>query len=200
MVADSIVEIRRLTGEDLQRELPALARLRIEVFRDFPYLYEGSMDYEQKYLEVYLRSSRCAMIAAYDQQRIVGAASALPLSDENDYVQEPFLHAGYDLKRIFYFGESVLLPSYRGQGLGHAFFDRREEVARSYGDYDITCFCAVQRSERHPQRPSSYRSLESFWTKRGYASRAELQAEFTWRDVGDQKETAKKMTYWLKEW
>ena len=35
----SEIWLERLTGERLRQHLPELARLRITVFRDFPYLY-----------------------------------------------------------------------------------------------------------------------------------------------------------------
>jgi hypothetical protein len=44
------MKTRALTGEDLERALPALAALRIEVFRAFAYLYAGSPGYEMRYL------------------------------------------------------------------------------------------------------------------------------------------------------
>ncbi|HBF93820.1 MAG TPA: GNAT family N-acetyltransferase, partial [Marinobacter adhaerens] len=42
------VSIRRLSGDQIKPYLDDLARLRIEVFRHFPYLYDGDMDYERK--------------------------------------------------------------------------------------------------------------------------------------------------------
>ena len=42
--------IETLTGEALQRALPDLARLRIEVFREWPYLYDGTLDYERTFM------------------------------------------------------------------------------------------------------------------------------------------------------
>lgn len=196
----SAVAVRRLVGAELHGSIDALAELRIAVFRDFPYLYDGSADYEKKYLETYLKSERCALIAAYDGDRIIGAASALPLLDETAEVQAPFRKAGIELARVFYFGESVLRKEYRGHGLGNKFFDGREEVARSFGDYDLTCFCAVQRPDDHPARPKDYRPLNGFWEKRGYRIRQDLQSEFSWKEVGGREETPHKMTYWMKEW
>ena len=44
------VRFEALTGERLAQALPSLAELRIAVFRDFPYLYDGTLAYEQDYL------------------------------------------------------------------------------------------------------------------------------------------------------
>ena len=42
------IRIERWSGAALEQYIPDLARLRIEVFRDFPYLYDGDYDYEKK--------------------------------------------------------------------------------------------------------------------------------------------------------
>ena len=36
------IEVKSITGEDIYAILPGLARLRIIVFRDWPYLYDGT--------------------------------------------------------------------------------------------------------------------------------------------------------------
>lgn len=175
-----------------------LAHLRIEVFRDFPYLYEGSIDYEREYLKTYSNSERALLFAVYDQQKMVGATTCIPLTDETKEVQEPFVKAGYDLSKVFYFGESILLRPYRGQRLGHKFFDVRESHAASFGEYDITCFCAVVRPEDHPLKPQDYRPNDQFWLKRGYTQRPELTSLFDWTDLGETTSTSKPMVYWTK--
>jgi GNAT superfamily N-acetyltransferase len=190
----------RLTGPAIRSVFDELARLRITVFRDFPYLYEGSLDYEKAYLDTYASSGRSLLFAVYDGDRMVGATTALPLTDETEEVRRPFLEAGHALDRIFYFGESILLSQYRGYGLGHRFFDERETHARQYGQYDITCFCAVQRPADHPQRPVGYSPLDAFWTRRGYYREPALQSIFSWPDIGETESTPKTMTYWKKDW
>ena len=189
----------RLTGRAFQTVFDDLAALRIAVFRDFPYLYEGSVDYEKNYLETYARSERSFLFAAYDGDRMIGATTALPVLDETEEVREPFQKLGYDLDTIFYFGESILLSAYRGQGLGHRFFDERETHARQFEQYTTACFCAVQRPENHPLRPDNYQPLDEFWLKRGYQRDANLQTTFTWLDRNETIETAKPMIYWTKK-
>ncbi len=199
MTTKPVLRYERLTGRAIHDVFDELARLRIAVFRDFPYLYEGSVDYERAYLETYARSERSLLFAAWDGDRMVGATTALPLADETVDVQQPFRDAGYDLDAVFYFGESVLLPDYRGHGLGHRFFDEREAHAQKIGEYTLTCFCAVQRSAEHPQRPTDYHPLDDFWKKRGYRPEPALQSTFRWPDIGEIESTPKSMVYWVKE-
>src|SRR5690606_17923419 len=110
--------------------LNALAELRIAVFRDFPYLYDGSLEYEERYLRTYANSPDSVIVLVRDGQRVVGASSGIPLADETEELKRPFLEQGLDVDRIFYCGESVLLAEYRGRGLGVRFFQEREAHAR----------------------------------------------------------------------
>ena len=192
------VRLERLTGETLRQRLADLARLRIEVFRAFPYLYDGDLGYEQRYLETYLRSQDSALIAAFDGDRIVGAATALPLADETDNIIAPFRRHGFDIKSVFYFGESVLLSSFRGRGIGVAFFEEREAWARDLGRFSLACFCAVDRPTDHPRRPKDYVPLDALWRRRGFRRIPDMTTEFVWKDLDEAGQSPKRMVYWMK--
>lgn len=185
-------------GADISSVLEPLAQLRIRVFRDFPYLYEGTLEYEQEYLQTYLNSERSLLFAAFDGDQMVGATTCIPLTDETEEVQAPFLAAGFEPGHVFYFGESILLPAYRGLGLGHRFFDEREAHAAQFGDYQLTSFCAVERAHDHPLRPADYRPLDEFWAKRGYRKEPGLQTQFSWPDLGSTESSPKTMIYWTR--
>lgn len=192
------LQFRQYTGADIRTVFEPLAQLRIAVFRDFPYLYEGTTAYERSYLETYARAERALLFSVFDAGRMVGATTAIPLADETEDVQAPFRAAGFAVPEIFYFGESVLLPAYRGLGLGHRFFDVREAHAASFGEYRLTCFCAVERPATHPLRPPGYRPLDAFWTKRGYRKEPTLHTTFSWPDLGETVSTPKTMIYWTR--
>jgi GNAT superfamily N-acetyltransferase len=188
--------VERLTGADIEPRLDALAQLRIAVFREFPYLYAGSLAYEREYLRRFAASPRSTLVIARASDEVVGAATATPLLEhgEAEVASEALRTIGIDPARVYYFGESVLLAAHRGRGIGHAFFDHREAAAREHG-FAIASFCAVVRE----QVPAGYAPHDGFWTKRGYQRRPEAVAQFWWRDLGDDKETAKPMVFWTKE-
>lgn len=194
----SQIRIQRATGVALDRYIPDLARLRIEVFREFPYLYDGSLDYEQEYLKTYANVAGSVIVLALDGDKVVGASTGLPMESEPDYVREPFRNEGYDPARVFYFGESVLLKSYRGQGIGAKFFVEREAHAYALNRFDFTCFCAVERAADHPSRPADFIPLDAFWERRGYRKHPELRTRFSWKEVGEVQESEKPMVFWLK--
>ena len=107
-MTDSL-RFERLGGPRFSEVFDELAALRIAVFREYPYLYEGTVAYEKTYLQTYADSGRSFLFAVYDGTRMIGATTCIPLEDETDEVQEPFLKAGFALDEVFYFGESLLL-------------------------------------------------------------------------------------------
>jgi len=190
--------IEPVSGAGIERYLTDLAALRIEVFREFPYLYEGTLEYEARYLRDYANSERGLVVIARDGAQVVGASTALPLTEHSDSLAPTLQAAGIEPARVYYFGESVLRASYRGRGVGHAFFDAREARALELG-FDIATFCAVERPATHPRRPANYVPHDAFWNKRGYVKRPELRTQFSWRDLDEPSETPKPMVFWLKE-
>lgn len=190
--------LRTVTGADLLPHVPALARLRITVFRDWPYLYEGDQAYEEQYLATYAASPRAAVVLALDGAEVVGASTCLPLADETANVRQPFLDAGIAPERVFYFGESVLLGRYRGTGAGVGFFAAREAHARAVSACDYAAFCAVQRPAAHPLKPAGAVPLDAFWRKRGFTPTPQLTCVMSWKETGQAEETPHRLTFWMK--
>jgi GNAT superfamily N-acetyltransferase len=192
------IRIETLRGTALLPLLPALAGLRIAVFRDFPYLYEGDEAHEVEYLRSYAASPRAGVVVAFDGDTPVGAATCLPLADETDNVIAPFRARGWDAGRFFYFGESVLLNPWRKRGIGVAFFAAREAHARAVSACDFSTFCGVQRADdHHPGRPADFVPLDGFWRNRGY-TRLDLACSMTWREVGADIPTPHTLGFWAK--
>lgn len=196
-MAQTNLMIKTISGPAAQAALPALARLRIEIFRAFPYLYDGKEADELTHLQIYATQPQAAIILAQDNEQTIGAATCLPLSAASPLIQKPFLDKGLDPSNFFYFGESVLLPAYRGQGLGRAFFQAREAHAAG-GGYKATCFCAIERPLDHSLRPKDYRPLDAFWHHRGYGPCPDLSCQMSWLDIGTTTPTRKKMVFWTK--
>ncbi len=194
------ITIRTLTGRDAQLHayVDDLARLRISVFRDFPYLYAGSLDYERNYLRTYLDCPDSVIVLALAGDAVVGASTGLPLAAETAEFQQPFHAAGIDVETRFYGGESVLLPHYRGRGIYRAFFAGRENHAREFARFSHMTFCAVQRPADHPRRPPDYVPLDAIWARFGYTRRDDLVTHFQWPDLDQSESTAKPMVFWEK--
>ena len=191
-----VIEVVR--ADEMASVLPDLAQLRITVFRDFPYLYDGDLEYEQRYLNRFSQAQGAVIVVAREGAQVVGAATGVPLGEVEPEFALPFQQRGYDMSTIFYCAESVLLSEYRGRGIGHAFFDHREAHARALGATQC-CFCSVIRPDTHPAKPATYRSLDGFWHKRGYAPLPDATVSFDWKDVDEDIETQKKLQVWTRQ-
>lgn len=189
--------IERVVGAAIEPYLDDLAALRIQVFREYPYLYLGTLEYEARYLRSYASSERSVVVIARAGSNVVGAATAMPATEHDEDVAETLQTAGIDPDHVYYFGESVLRAEYRGRGIGHAFFDQREARARELG-FELAAFCAVERTGDHPRKPRDYVPHDAFWTKRGYSQHPEIRAEFAWRDLDEASESRKPMVFWSK--
>jgi len=193
-----MIAVETFIGAEVEPWLHAVAALRIAVFREWPYLYDGDFDYEAKYLATYAASAASLFVLAFDGDKLVGASTGIPLDHETSAFKQAFFARSIPYGDVFYFGESVLLPEYRNRGIGHRFFDERELHARRMGSCAMTAFCAVERDEGDPRRPPDYRGNELFWAKRGYQPQPDMFCRINWREVGAERETAHRLRYWLR--
>jgi GNAT superfamily N-acetyltransferase len=193
-----VTDLRTLTGAALDAVLDDVARLRITVFRDWPYLYDGTLQHERDYMATYRNSRAAIVVGAFDGAALVGAATGTPMEDHAAEFAAPFAAQSIPLDQIFYCAESVLLPSHRGQGLGHGFFDLREAHALALGRRYMA-FCSVIRPDDHPLRPVDARSNHAFWHRRGYAPLDGVIAAFDWQDVGEPAPSRKQLQFWMRK-
>lgn len=190
--------INVVRGPALRRWIGEVAELRITVFREYPYLYDGAAEYEAEYLRTYVQSPDAVLILVRDGDRVVGASTGVPMAHESDAFKQPLEARGMDPDTVFYCGESVLLPAYRGRGIYKRFFHQRERHARRLGGLRLSCFCAVIRPSDHPLKPPAYRPLDPVWQRFGYRRHPDLHCTYRWKDINHPQETDHPMAYWLK--
>lgn len=191
------ITLTAFTGEAAKQYTSALAELRITVFRDYPYLYDGSLAYEEEYLETFIQSPESIIVVAFDGAKAVGASTGIPLNHEPEPIKRPWLANGYDINKIYYLSESVLLKAYRGQGIGVQFFEQREAWARGL-NYEATVFCGVIRAVDDPYRPEGFVPLNDFWKKRGYRKMHGLTCPMEWKEIHEMEESEKELQFWYK--
>jgi len=192
------MQLETVVGDALARYIPDLARLRMTVFREYPYLYDGSDAYEADYLRTYTASGEAIAVLARDGEAIVGASTGIPLAAETEAFVRPFEALGLDPTAVFYCGESVLLPDWRGRGIYRAFFEAREAYARGLGGMAWISFCGVVRPENHPLRPAHWEPLDAVWRHFGFASEPKLRTSYAWKDIDQPASTEHPMQFWLR--
>ncbi len=191
------LEITSLKGKQILGSIDKLAQLRMTVFREYPYLYDGDFVYEQKYLRTYSQCDESVLIIVRMNDEIIGASTAIPLAFETAECQKPFIENQLNVSDIFYFGESVLLPEYRKKGVYSHFFSQREKAAKHYGAKQ-SAFCAVVRDANDKRRPKDYVPLDEVWRHFGYEIQPNLCAYYDWKEIDQSEQTTKPMTFWMK--
>lgn len=190
------LNMQSLPGPNASDLVDTLAEVRIRVFSEWPYLYAGTLSYEREYLATYFDCDDALVLIARDGDQVIGVSTALPLAAAESDMRAPFEAASIDVGQWLYFGESVVLPEYRGHGLGVGFFAERESHAMALGLEHCT-FCSVERPDDHPARPQHYFGNERFWENRGYQP-MDLRCQYEWPDIGATQPTAKPMRFWQR--
>lgn len=183
-------------GKEIKNHIDELGRFRIEIFREYPYLYEGSLEYERAYLRRYSENAESFLIITKDSLGIVGACTGIPISGESQEFQSFFLETNKN--EIYYIGEVMLRPGARGKKLG----SRLLAAALSLIDpnqYKKVALCTVDRGSNHPLSPENYCPPDYLWRKFAFQKVAHLTAYLDWKDIGQTHETRKPMNVWFRE-
>lgn len=192
--------IKLLTGEELRSFLPFVAQQRINTFREFPYLYEGTIEYETDYLQTYQENEHAAIAVAYVDNKIAGFATGVALNTFDKAMAEAMKQAGLDPTRFYYIGEVIVTPSFRGNKIAEALFAALEQYGQSRG-YAAGCFMTVVRADDDPQMPDNYRSLDRLWNRVGY-KKSKITVNYEWPTIqanGSIKEKNNQLILWLKD-
>lgn len=192
------LKIIRVKGQEIIPFIPELAKLRINIFKEYPYLYDGNLEYEYNYLNTYIKCPESVIVLVFDEDKIVGASSAIPLEFETMEWQKPFLENQIDVHDVFYFGESVLQPEYRGRSVYQHFFSQREAAAKEFG-CKFAAFAAVERAIDDARKPKDYVPLDKVWKYFGYEKHPEICAYFNWKELGEINQSSKPLIFWLKK-
>src|SRR5690606_31080416 len=144
------------------------------------------------------KAQHSIIVLLKENEEIIGATTGIWAREEEESFREPFRSWGIDPDEVFYFGESVILPEYRGKGYGKIFFQEREKYARTLPFVKYLSFCCVVR-QNHPLEPIGYKPLDAFWESQGFKKAHGLVTEYHWKDRDEEQETNKKMQFWIKE-
>lgn len=190
-----MVAFQTIYGLDVIPYLDDIARLRITIFREFPYLYEGSLAYEKEYLAKFSRSKESVTILAKDQEEVIGVFTGLPLHLEDETItrsipQEKLLDS-------FYFSELLLLKAYRKQGIGKNLLQQMETIIKQKSVYQRIVFASILREENHPLKPLEYYSMDNAWKKYGYSKTTDT-CQILWKEINQSEETPKTLAIWEK--
>lgn len=171
---------RTLSGSAITDHLDDLASLRLEIFAEFPYLYQGKREDEISYLSGYAKTPGAIVILAEADGRVVGAATGMPLIHEDAALRDPVTTAGLSIETFYYVGELLFYPAWRGAGMGLQLLSKMEEEIHTLGGYDQIICATVERPDDHPARPAGHISITRFLARTGFSRIEGATTGFTW--------------------
>ena len=195
-------KIKILQGTQLTLLDTFIAKQRLAVFKEYPYLYRGTFSEEYAYLGWFLKLPHTAVAVAYRQDEPVGFLTGTSFTDFDEHFEgtiDLFKKAGFDHTLYYYFGEVIILPEYRGLGLSKQLFAAMENYVRTKTSFSKACF-VCEEHEQHPLKPKDYKELSVLWLRFGY-KKTDLPVYFNWPTIqqnGQTKEQEHVMNYWIK--
>ena len=192
------IEIKVIQGMDARQYLNDIAEMRIVMFKEFPYLYDGSIEDERQYLEGYFKSETSTIILVFDGDEVVAFSSVISLADEMDEIKQPFIDKGLPLDEYAYIGEMMIKPEYRQQGLLYRLKEKQEAIIREHR-YQNVIFMTVYRDQDHIARPHNYKDPAIVWRHFGYEILPNMRIEMPWQRVDTGKEEMNYLDVWYKK-
>lgn len=147
-----------------EEQMRQLIPLRLELFHDYPYLYCGSPEREERQWKS-LPADSTVLVTAYDGAYLVGAllAYAEDTAKHVALVHYPAYRPGHGM----HVDLIMVVKTHRRYGITRELFKRFEEdvQARGYTDlYGIT----VMRSQNHPLKPVGTVELDALAPRVGF--------------------------------
>jgi GNAT superfamily N-acetyltransferase len=190
-----MIIIKLYKGSAIRPFISDIARLRISVFREFPYLYDGNYEYEQQYLSKFSQNPNALIAVAFNSEKVIGAFTGLPMRDE-----DPSILAAIPLENqssSFYLSEVVLLKEYRKRGIGIHLFKTFEDFILQLNEYNRIYFASIIRPENHPLKPTDYKSADLLWAQNGYIKTA-TTCFLSWKEINEAEPSQKELAIWEK--
>ena len=100
------MKINQYFQADIANYTLLLAEWRIKYFREFPYLYEGTIAYEQEYLAGYVRGKDVMLLTVTENNETVAIATSIAILGEADILAHANEHLKdkVDLEKCAYLG------------------------------------------------------------------------------------------------
>lgn len=195
---DNTMPEQLLTGAAIAGVLEELATLRLDIFREYPYLYQGRREDELIYLGSYAEIPDACVILAHDGAVVIGAVAGMPLIHEDARMMDAFAGTTFLLNEVYYVGELLFRPAYRNCGLGQNLLARLEGHLRACGRYRQLACATVERPDAHPLRPFDDIPITRFLARTGFTRLPGITTSFIWRETDGVKRDHP-MQFWSKE-
>jgi GNAT superfamily N-acetyltransferase len=197
---EATMRMELLHGKEIDAHVKQITDLALIIYREYPYLYEGTEEEYLPLIQHYAQSERGLAYLLYDDEKPVGVAIGTALQSMRESYKEPILnsHLKDEIDSLFYLGEFLLLKEYRGKGFGKQMYNDFEKTVKTNKSYTGICFCKIVEFDQHPGMPANYKPLDGFWSTLGFHKLPNIQFSVSWRNVNEQNESPHQLVYWIK--
>lgn len=193
------VHIETFKGSEVIPYLPSLAELRLLFYREYPYLYEGDLNGEEKYLNLYATSENSLLILAKRGEEYIGCVAGLPLFESQEENVQLFTQHKIPANRLFCLGEIVLFHATEQSDVAEKLYEQFEGAVIELKQYDTIFVCEIEREAHDPKKPLGAFSSEVIWERRGFCKHPELATSYSWKEVGETEASNHRMVFWSKK-
>lgn len=197
-----MMDINIYCGVKLKKYIDTVSMLRIKIFKEFPYLYEGELNYERSYLEGYCQDPYSMLAVALINGNVVGVSTGIPLLSSSTIISDAkkvFSQKNVDINDYYYYGEVMILPEFRGQGIIKKLYSAQDELIKTWG-FNHVSILTVVRENNHPLKPRGYKSSDKMWRYLGFI-RNNLTIQYSWPTLqpdNSVKDTINTLEFWTK--
>lgn len=190
-----MIKIDVYIGKEIEPFLDLLSEWRVKFFKEPPYLYVGTIESDKEHTRDYLVDERSTVAIARSEDQIVGISTGIPLNSQSNFIkvlQSLFRSNHKDPSSYYYFGEVMILPEYRGQGLTRKLFKAQEKLAVQWGYQNAALLTVVREN---------YFDLDNMWQHLGY-TKTEMELIVNWPTIqkdGSVRNSDNRMPVWIKK-
>jgi GNAT superfamily N-acetyltransferase len=198
--AQSNIHLEIFQGESIIPYVKDIADLSVRIYKEYPYLYEGTEEEYLPFIEHYTQFNEGIACILFDSAKPIGVAIGMPMNEMREKYKDPFVNARpqESCDEVFYLGEVLLLKAHRGQGLGKKMYLELERKIQENKIMKKVCFCKIDETKRDPLMPNGYKPLDGFWKKLGFHKCEDIRVTVYWCNVNEESESPHEMVYWLK--
>lgn len=190
-------------GRDAQIYQDSLALARIESFKQYPYLYSGTLERSQKYAARYAACEQGMIAVAMIQNKVACISTGIPLSHDSNLVttiRNECVQKQLEANQYYYLGETIVMPEFQSQSVLEKIVLKQCEQIKAWG-FEFACMLNVLREDNHPLKPVDYQCEQFIWQSIGF-SKTDIVIKSSWPTIQKNGEIEKQenlLGLWVKD-
>lgn len=193
------IKIQVFKGKEIAPYVQDISELRLDFFRNYPYLYDGEIVSDKEYVQMYPNSEHAILVVAKDNEKVIGVVTGLPMDEAPEDIKNFIDDKKMPSKNVFYLGEIVLNKEYAGDNLENKMYNEFERTVKNTGNATQIYLFEIETQKNDPRKPSNYVSIEDFWQAQGFSQNPELITQFSWKEIGSSETKNHPMVLWKKD-